>query len=192
MKNIKELTNLESGKCVLIGGGPFVSRFDFSKVRSEVSRLAVNRCFVDSRIDYQIFADSFFSEWIRDHPIQDARILIGNKERKDGRMDYYFDFMDSVSEGFHTGYHALQIAELLGFDEVYLVGFDYYEEDGKIHYYEGEHGTEITDAEKAGMRKLLDKWVVDFDKHKWKAMIYNCNPKSKLKKFPYKEVNDEF
>lgn len=189
MKNINELSNLESGKCVLIGGGPSVSSFDFSSLLSPVMRIAVNRCFVDIRIDYQVFADEFFLEWISEHPIKDARVLIGNKERSSGRMDFYFDFENGISEGFHTGYHALQIAEMLGFEEIYLIGFDYYEVKNKIHYYEGYFDTKITEAEKNGIRSLLNKWVKDFDRHKWTAKIYNCNPNSKLKKFPYKEVS---
>ena len=189
MKNINELTKLESGKCILIGGGHSVSLIKFDELDSTIMRIAVNRCFINTRIDYQIFADGFFLEWIVNHPIKDARILIGAKGNEADRMDYYYDYSDGISEGFHSGYHALQIAELLGFDEIYLIGYDYYEANNKLHYYEGQFDTEITEAEKNGIRKLFNKWLKDFDRHKWTAKIYNCNPNSRLKKFPYKEVS---
>lgn len=187
MRNFKKITNLESGKCVLIGGGPSVEKFNFESLKSEIMRIAVNRCFIKTRIDYQVFGDEFFLEWMKENPLKDGRVLIGEKHREDERIDYYYDFMDGVSEGFHTGFHALQIAETLGFEEIYLIGYDYYETD-KLHYYEGKFNTEITNAEKNGIRSLFNKWVKDFDRYKWKAKIFNCNPKSNLKKFVYKEV----
>jgi hypothetical protein len=189
MENITHLTNLESGKCVLIGGGPSVAYFDFDSLDSTIMRMAVNRCFIETRIDYQVFGDGFFLEWLDDHPLKDARVLIGAKGNNHGRIDYYYDFLDGVSEGRHTGYHALQIAEMLGFQEIFLIGFDYHEgKKGKLHYYEGEFGTEITRQEKDGIWRLFPEWLKDFDRHKWEADIYNVNPDSKLKKFPYKEV----
>jgi len=189
VREINELKNLETGKCVLIAGGSSVNDFDFSNLDSKITRIAVNRCFVDTRIDYQIFCDGFFLEWIDKHPIEDGRVLIGPILSEHKRVDYYYSFLRGISEGRHTGYVALQIAELLGFDEIYLVGYDYYEdENGLLHYYEGRFDTEITPAEKNGIRRLLKNWIDDFDRHRWSAKIYNCNPKSKLKKFPFKEV----
>jgi hypothetical protein len=187
MKNISELYNLESGKCVLIGGGYSVNGFDFNSLDSEIMRIAVNRCFVDTRIDYQIFTDPFFIEWIKKYPLEDARCLIGPRHLIYDRVDFYYDFGEHINEGFHTGYHALQIAELLGFEEIYLIGFDY-NSNGKAHYYEGLYNTEITELEKKAVKSSFGKWLKDFNKREWKAKIYNCNPDSGLKKFTFKEV----
>ena len=188
MKSIQELKNSNSGKCLLIGSGPSVAGFDFKSLPDDMKRIAINRCFVDSRIDYQIYCDHFFKAWTVRYPIQDDRVLIGFESKTFPRMDYFFNWRDLV-EGFHTGFYALQIAELIGFKKIYLVGYDYYTEKGKIHYYDGQHGTSITDAEKRMYLRVLltDRLLRDFDRIDWNAEIYNCNPKSKLKKFQFQE-----
>ena len=188
MNDIDYIINSENGKCILIGGGPSVNDFDFSKLSNDFVNIAVNRCFVDIRVDYQIFTDPFFKEYSTINPINDSRILIGPKHIDFYRTDYYYEFENHIYEGYHSGYHALQIAQLLGFTEIYLIGYDYYE-DTLLHYYEGNGLTEITENEKQSIRTSFKKWIDDFDKIKWNAKIYNCNQKSKLKKFNYQEVN---
>ncbi len=189
MRNIDHITNTEKGKCLLIGGGMSVNSFDFKSLPKDIKIIAVNRCFVDNiNIDYQVFTDPFFKKWTTENMIKDRRILIGPWHIDFDRTDYYYEFENHIYEGFHTGYHALQIAQLLGFEKIYLIGYDYYES-GLLHYYENNDSTEITELEKQSIRNSFTKWINDFNKIKWNAKIYNCNPKSELKKFIYQEVN---
>jgi hypothetical protein len=176
------------GKCVLIGGGCSVDDFNFKKLDVDIARIAVNRCFVDTRIDFQVITDPYCIQWINRYTIDDDRVLIAPFHLSHDRIDYYYEFEKDIYEGFHTGYHALQMAQYLGFEEIYLIGYDYYDIDNKLHYYEGKHGTEITDKEKIAVRNSFNKWLKDFDKIEWFAKIYNCNPDSRLKKFKFKEV----
>jgi hypothetical protein len=189
MMTIEMFKNSVSGKCVLIGGGCSVDEFDFKSLNKDIQRIAVNRCFVDTRIDFQVFTDPFFLTWINEHPITDDRILIAPFHLGHTRIDALYEYEKHIYEGFSTGYHALQVAQYLGFNEIYLIGFDYYDVCGKLHYYEGEYDTKITKKEKEAINSSFHKWIKDFDKIDWIADIYNCNPDSKLKKFQYKEVN---
>jgi hypothetical protein len=189
MNDLDNIINIEKdNRCILIGGGESVNDFDFSKLPKDIVVIAVNRCFVDINIRYQIFTDPFFKEWAEQNPINGGRFLIGPKHINFYRMDYYYEFEKHIYEGFHSGYHALQVAQFLGFEEIYLIGYDYYEEN-LLHYYEGKYNTEITQNEKNAIKASFHKWIEDFNKIKWIPKIYNCNPKSKLKKFIYQEVN---
>jgi len=181
---ITELHN--TGSCLIIGGGCSVDEFEFSLIPSDWNVMAVNRCFVDIDIDYQVFADKYFLKWIDRYPITDDRVLIS--QLKDDRVDYNFVFDREVGWSRHSGCTALQIAQYIGFDNIYLIGYDYYVSD-KIHYYEGKYNTEITKAESKAIVSMLNKWVDDFDRFKWTANITNLNPKSKLKKFKCEELN---
>jgi hypothetical protein len=127
--------------------------------------------------------------WVDNNPIYDNRIVIAPSHLKHDRIDTHFIFEQHIYEGFHSGYHALQLAQYLGFNEIYLIGYDYYDVCGKLHYYEGLHNTEITEKEKEAINSSFHKWIKDFDKIDWSADIYNCNPDSLLTKFQYKEVN---
>jgi hypothetical protein len=186
--DLSRIKNSEKGKCILIGGGPSVNDFDFGKLTDDITVIAVNRCFIDYPVNYQIFTDPYFKEWTIENPKYYHGILIGPKHIDYDKKDYSYEFENHIYEGFHSGYHALQIAQYLGFTEIYLIGFDYYE-DGVLHYYEGNETTEITEKEKLAIKGSFNKWMNDFNKIKWTANIYNCNPKSKLKNFIYQEVN---
>jgi len=187
IKHISEIKNIESGSLLLIGGGTSVRDFDFTKVPDDVKRMSVNWSFVDTRIDYLVYTDSFFAQHVSEIPFDESVVFIGLDRNIFDGADYFFTF-DDIREGFHTGYYALQIAEYLGFKKIYLIGYDYCaDENGRLHYYEGNGLIDITDQEKSLYNKELNKglWLKDFDHNIWDAEIYNCNPKSKLKKFKF-------
>ena len=139
MENVLKLKDKYTGKIgLIIGGGCSVNEFDFSSVPEEVIRINVNWSFIDTRIDYTIYADNFFrGEVIKgNYKVPEASKVIGYEKFIYSGTDYFFNFNDVVI-GFHSGYYALQIAQIMGFDSIYLIGFDYKENDGKLHYYEG-------------------------------------------------------
>ena len=159
MKSIIALKGTERGKCIIIGGGNSVKEF-FKKYSYEVIQefptMAVNFCFLPLRIYYQVYMDNFFLEWLKDHKIDNQAVLVGFWKKVCSRTNYFFDF-NIIREGFHTGFYALQIAQFLGFEEIYLVGFDYYIENDKAHYYENESSVGITDAEKKNVYSAVRK-----------------------------------
>jgi len=186
LKSIKKLKNTQRGECLIIGGGTSVNEINFTSLLP-MKKIAVNRYHLKHTVDYQIHTDKYFSEWLERNPIPEETILIGLESHATKRTDYFFNW-NIITEGFHTGFYALQIAEYLGFREIYLVGYDYYAKGERIYYFDSEPDFEITEVEKDMMLSVFDSKRLqdDFDKIDWKAKIYNCNPKSELKKFPIK------
>ena len=191
MKSIMKLKGSEAGNvCLIIGGGCSVNNFDFDKLPDDIKRMSVNWCFVDTRLDYLIYSDPFFIENHRSMAIPENCKVIGYQRFHSERTDYIFNF-NEIQMGFHSGFYALQIAELLGFSEIYLIGYDYcYGDDGKLHYYEGNGKVGITDGEKSLYSKEMNKglWLKDFEHKNWRVPIFNCNPDSCLNKFEFKSL----
>lgn len=78
-----------------------------------------------------------------------------------------------------SGMSALNLALILGYDKIYLLGFDgYVQAQQRVNNYGGAN--KYYDAEWWGKR------FAGFKKFEpWKSRIYNCNPKSALKEFQY-------
>jgi len=114
-------------------------------------------------------------------------IIIGFK---DDPVDFYFD--DSIKLGDHSGFRALQIATLvMGYDETYLIGYDYYDDGEQVHYFGDEmHKYKLGWDDFFLNRKERYKiWLSDFDTIDWSDHdIYNCNSKSELKLFEFRSI----
>lgn len=92
----------------------------------------------------------------------------------------------SFSDGFYgggAGCTALHTAVLLGGDPIYLLGYDFYEHNGR-------HFDEWDPSRNA--RELYD---IPFDclqtlaREPWMPRIYNCNPSSRLRCFPFADTD---
>lgn len=93
----------------------------------------------------------------------------------------------SFSDGWYgggAGCTALHTAILLGGDPIYLLGYDYYEDNGS-------HFDEYDET-----RNEKNLYSVSFDsieylgRQNWLPKVYNCNPKSRVKCFPYADINE--
>ena len=91
----------------------------------------------------------------------------------------------SFSDGLYgggAGCTALHTAILLGGDPIYLLGYDYYQENG-THFDEYDE-----------TRNDKDFYGISFDgvahlaQQDWVPTIYNCNPRSRMKAFPVIEI----
>ncbi len=92
----------------------------------------------------------------------------------------------SFSEGFYgggAGCTALHTAVLLGGDPIYLLGYDFYEDHGR-HFDEwdpSKNAGELYDIPFDGLQHLaLQPWM---------PRIYNCNPSSRLRCFPFADID---
>ncbi len=92
--------------------------------------------------------------------------------------------------GINSGFCALQIAILLGYKNIYLLGFDLDVKNENTHFHEG-YGQSIN-----SFRKKLDKYLEYYQKaltylknQKPEIKIYSCSKISKLNNIiPYKEI----
>jgi len=189
MNYVKVLKNFYKGKIgLVIGSGESAKHFDFSVIPTDWIIIVPNFCFLNlpKPVDFVIHTDRFFCNWVSEngYPILYNKIV--SYEKVIFRLtDYYFDF-EIFKEGCHTGFYALQLAELLGLKKIFLIGFDYkFTSDNKAHYYEGK--ISIYPSEKRMIQRVLEKgyWLKDFDYKRWKSEIYNLNPDSNLNKFQF-------
>ena len=80
----------------------------------------------------------------------------------------------------NSGYASIHLAAHLGYTRVFLLGFDFYHTQD-THW----HSAYKTTAQKGLMR---DHWLPQFRELKTllpNIGIYNCNPQSKLREFPF-------
>lgn len=91
----------------------------------------------------------------------------------------------SFSEGLFGGgggCTALHTAILLGCDPIYLLGYDYYEDNG-CHFDEFDESRNEKD-----LYNVSIKGVNHIGRQDWIPRIYNCNSRSRLRCFPYAEI----
>lgn len=93
----------------------------------------------------------------------------------------------SFSEGFYgggAGCTALHSAILLGGDPIYLLGYDFYEDNGR-HFDEWDPA-----------KNQRELYGIPFDginqiaRQTWIPRIYNCNPQSRLTCFPFANLDE--
>jgi hypothetical protein len=92
----------------------------------------------------------------------------------------------SFSEGFFgggAGCTAVHTAILLGGDPIYLLGYDFYEDNGR-HFDEwdpSKNASELYGIPFDGLNHIA--------RQRWIPRIYNCNPRSRLTCFPYADLD---
>lgn len=91
----------------------------------------------------------------------------------------------SFQEGLYGGgggCTALHTAILLGGDPIYLLGYDYYEENGRYfdEYDPARNARSLYDVSRAGVEHIA--------RQEWLPRIYNCNPRSRLTAFPFADI----
>lgn len=92
----------------------------------------------------------------------------------------------SFADGFFgggAGCTALHAAILLGGDPIYLLGYDYYEENGR-HFdeYDASHNArDLYGVSFQGLEAI--------SRQPWVPRIYNCNPRSRVRCFPFIDVD---
>jgi len=182
-KSILELQGMEKGnRCILVGGGHSVEDFDFCNIEKGFKFFGVNFQFKRFGFAYILYTDNSFKREIQKgaYRVPETSKLIGHERNLCERSDFYFNF-EIIKEGIHSGFYALQVCQkILEFSEVYLVGFDYYTVQGLLHYYDKEKN-----VKKFNERHLRNA-SRDFYRINWNNGIYNCNPFSNLKRFPFR------
>ncbi len=83
-----------------------------------------------------------------------------------------------------AGCTALHTAVLLGGDPVYLLGYDYYEENGR-------HFDEYDESQNdRGLYAVSFAGIEHISREEWIPRVYNCNPRSRLKCFPHADLGE--
>jgi hypothetical protein len=95
-----------------------------------------------------------------------------------------------VGRSFHDGFYgggagctALHTAILLGGDPIYLLGYDFYEDNGRHFdvWDPSQNATELYGIPFHGIQHIA--------RQPWIPRIYNCNPRSRLTCFPFASLD---
>jgi hypothetical protein len=212
---------MERRKCFIVGGGPSLEGFDFS-ILKDVDTIAINQAVFDvPNPNYFVTMDYSFLLKSKDiSQIQTNKIFILNKVPKyiqesegrvvDIRYEYTYDLskfdmiiksknsyglggnFGTFVHGNNSGFCALQLALLLGYDDIYLLGIDLVSNRGKTHY----HNSYGHCAD--GFEKTLHEYYAGFKLAAGqlgflfpRVNVFSCSPISLLNQtFSYTSVED--
>jgi hypothetical protein len=206
--NIRDYAKRNNIKgCFVVGGGTSLDNFDLSRLDNEFTLTVNHSVEAYPQSKATIFSDKIFlSKSIFDFSKYKGLVFAGAESgyKDRGKFDKFDQeklhaFKINRSEPvenprvglFHstsTGLIALNLAIIMGFKKIFLLGYDYYYQQGtkRIHF-NGDYPHHLRVDESKMFIKV--KKFVYFEK--WKDRIWNCNPDSNLKVFrfkPYKEI----
>ena len=187
MKHISELKDIGTGKrCLIVGGGHSVNDYDFDNVPKDVTIICTNQ-HMSEIADIIIYYDKDIMNYWNNHKCS-ARHLIGFKNNSlnhcSDNCTHYYAYQDMIFGD--TGFHSLQFADkIMGFSEIYLIGFDYCVFENSYHYDELESDPAKLEKFKA---HSIDQVASMYDKIDWKADIYNMSFYSTLTAFTYSNL----
>ena len=195
----------EGKRAFLIGGGPSLRDFDFSRLNGELT-LGLNMAFLHNPtanliFDFRLMARLYTDQrwlgyrgekfWLNyevphHHCYPGVRVL---HECLDSNRRYP-RWSRNLSEGLwrktNAGASALNLAEILGADPIYLLGFDFKGENGKAANYHSEYPESWAIEE-----KMLQTYMQDFELNVGNihARVINLNPDSELKCFEFGDLD---
>jgi hypothetical protein len=151
---------------VLVGAGPSWQNVDYDKI--DALTMVANYNF-EVNADFIVYSDRRVRDDLRCVYFDYAPCVIGEESREYG--DYTFK-----KKARHTGAEALHIAIMMGFDNIYLSGFDYKPgDDGYFHTFDRDNY--YSDSK-------VKMFLEDFDDITAQN-VYNLNKKSAVRKFPF-------
>jgi hypothetical protein len=172
-----KIAGLEGPKAkplLIVGAGQSWRDIDYDTIDAHI--MVINYNF-DIRANYQIYHDRRVAENTSGVNFKDGRIVIGAS----GNPEYLFSPGSDTHKRRHTGAYAVDIAQRIGYEKIYLIGYDYDKGDnGRYHTYQDNHET--------NNENKMNLFLSDFDNMNYGYdNIFNLNPNSRLKKFPFAE-----
>jgi len=198
-------------RCFLLGGGPSLVNFDFSKLDGELT-IGVNKTFNDYYCTVNYSMDIGFYDYITNpspHPPHKAlckrweeypgikAILVPDRPFRFKDNSYVvpkvakecinLEVMDGIFPGNNSGFGALMLALQFGANPIYLLGYDFKTTKTKTHYHEGYEHYRKQDTD--SLQPVLDKFRRQFERleptfRSLDVSIINLNRESALECFP--------
>jgi hypothetical protein len=117
----------------------------------------------------------------------EVRHNVDTFELQDGATELSTVVGRSFADGFFgggAGCTALHTAMLLGADPIYLLGYDFYEDNGR-HFDEWN-----TDQNAESLYGTTLDGISHLARQPWVPRIFNCNPSSRLRVFPTVNIDE--
>ena len=205
----QDFQNKQKGPCIIVGHGESIDTFDWHK-HSNIPKLFINFVLENMESVYGV------TVWDKDvhqkvaKKIENWKVsLIDRKpfifsyaEDADYPYDVFIDeffFRKTDGKKLFSGTRAIMLAQYIGFDPIYLIGFDYnphlelatdiyprYKEANKL-INEFEHDPIVRNEIEQSMQTQMKNFQDGYYTHR---RIYNLNPDSKLKFFECKQIGE--
>jgi len=211
LNNIKDLTKYDNIKgmltgrdCFIVGSGPSLIGFDFSKLDDKFT-IGVNHIIEHyDNLDCLLFGDRIFVK-TNEYDLDKfpGKIFMSEETSWQGEMSHIIDKENTyifeknrscvsnnlVSDGlFHptnSGFMAMNLALIMGARKIYLLGFDFKYRGSQMHFYTNkDHHNRYPEKK---FQKKLDK-IIHFAKYKDKFI--NLSLESELNLFEKKSIDE--
>jgi len=195
-------------RCFIIGGGPSLEGFDFSRLDGAGRIIAINRAFEYAPFaDVVFFMDQRFYKMVHDgafgpeakkkwDEFRGYRVFLNIMGRRYddvysvrslGRVGLSNSLAKGIYHGNNSGVGAVGLAVCLGANPIYLLGFDFKFKNGKSHFHPGYRPS-------AG-EGVFRSFVRDFERMarfivRTRFRVVNLNPDSALRCFPFSTIDE--
>jgi len=190
---LKDLFGKHAGECLIIGGGESAGRINaYDLIGKKVDTIITNDNLPAwAQPLYFIASDSAMERTYRKMKKPSGSKIIG-PPALGGVSDLVYWFRDIGARDIeNTGLKAIKACRLLGYEIIYLVGFDFYtyEDQGKTrsHFIKEEIGPgEKYETDQALKDHItsLERMIGEFEELSTEG-IYNLNADSNLRAFPF-------
>ena len=187
-------------RCFILGGGPSLKGFNFEILQREFT-IGINRHYLFSNpsihfaMDWDLYKEiKDTQEWedyrgvkiffdVSNRPYEDVYIILSA-----GAMGIPQSFEGGIFHGQNSGFGAIQLAYLLGFKEIYLLGFDM-----KMSGLEGHFSDKW--YTRPQYEVILERFVEEFDQvapmfEERGIRIVNLSPDTALECFTKKRIEE--
>jgi len=199
------------GRCLIIGGGPSLSGFNFKSISGEFT-IGINKAFisfnptVNYSMDYRLYEKLTSTNPKYAELVGKFREYGGVKVFLDDTMQYRgdvfavpklknkaisYDLDAGIYGGSNSGFGAIMLAIALGFTKIGLLGYDFKvdEQEGKTHWHDGY------DQNLESMKRILDGFRCVFEEFAHGIFmqgidVSNLNPDSGLRCFRFETLNE--
>lgn len=197
--------------CFILGGGPSLVGFDFNRLKGQGRIIAVNKAFYDCMFaDICYFMDasdtSFYGlvtggrigpdykrKWEEFKGLKFYLNIPGRKIedvysiRSLGEIGLSKSLKKGMYHGNNSGTGALYLAIILRANPIYLLGIDGKFTKGKSHYHDGYPSKHRENIYKTFVRQFehVSRFI-----HYSNIKIYNLNPNSAVRCFPFKKIDE--
>jgi len=171
-------------RLLIVGSGESHQEIDVDHLAPDVLIMVLNHNF-SIVADFLFYMDQSAASDLNQLEFHDRRIVIGPVARECAIRDVYFTVgIDCIHCG-HSGAMALQLAQFMGFESIYLAGYDYKPTKAGTDYCYDEKKTCIY-----GNAGTVKAYLADFDRFGIRGNVFNLNHDSLLRtiKFADKAV----